>query len=261
MKLSDFDYTLPRELIAQRPLSERDASRLLVLERSAGRITHTSFRDLPHFLAPGDLLVLNDTRVFPARLYGRKAPAGGRVELLLLQDLGGETWVALLKPYGRVRAAHRLAFADGMEAVVEERLGEGQVVVRFFGGGPFWPWLEAHGRTPLPPYIKRQADDPREAEDRERYQTVFAARRGAVAAPTAGLHFTERVFETLADRGIAWVTLTLHVGLGTFQPVATERLEEHVMEVERYEVGQETARAVNQAVAEGRRVLAVGSTV
>ncbi|MFQ6672460.1 MAG: S-adenosylmethionine:tRNA ribosyltransferase-isomerase, partial [Candidatus Tectimicrobiota bacterium] len=146
MKLSDFDYPLPRELIAQRPLSERDASRLLVLDRSSGEVTHATFRDLPQVLTPGDLVVLNDTRVFPARLHGRKATTGGRVEVLLLTELGQQMWVALLKPYGRVRAAQRLAFADGMEAVVDEQLGEGQVVVRFFGGWPFGPWLEAHGR-------------------------------------------------------------------------------------------------------------------
>lgn len=261
MKLSEFDYTLPPELIAQRPLGERDASRLLVLERTSGRITHAGFLDLPRLLEPGDLLALNDTRVFPARIYGRKAPTGGRVELLLLEDLGQERWRALIKPYGRVRAPQRLAFADGMEAVVEEMLGDGQAVVRLFGGGPFPAWLEAHGRTPLPPYIKRRTDEPlEEKEDRERYQTLFAAKRGAVAAPTAGLHFTERVFEGLADRGIEWVAITLHVGLGTFQPVGTERLEDHVMEAERYEVGREAAQAVRRAAAEGRRVIAVGST-
>ena len=201
MKLSDFDYTLPPELIAQRPRAERDASRLLVLERGSGRVTHSRFLDLPNFLEPGDLLVLNDTRVFPARLFGRKATTGGRVEVLLLEELGHQTWVALLKPYGCIRASQRLAFADGMEAVVEERLGDGQAVVRFFGGGPFRPWLSANGRTPLPPYIKRDPDEPlEEKEGRERYQTVFAARPGAVAAPTAGLHFTERMFEALSDR-------------------------------------------------------------
>lgn len=261
MKLSDFDYTLPPELIAQRPLAERDASRLFVLERDSGRVTHSRFLDLPNFLEPGDLLVLNDTRVFPARLFGRKATTGGRVEVLLLEELGHQTWVALLKPYGRIRASQRLAFADGMEAVVEERLGDGQAMVRFFGGGPFRPWLEAHGRTPLPPYIKRDPDEPlEEKEDRERYQTVFAARPGAVAAPTAGLHFTERMFEALSDRRVEWVTITLHVGLGTFQPVATERLEEHVMEEESYEVGREAAEAINRAAADGRRIIAVGST-
>jgi S-adenosylmethionine:tRNA ribosyltransferase-isomerase len=160
-----------------------------------------------------------------------------------------------------VKAYQRLAFADGMEAVVEERLGDGQVVVRFSGGGPFWPWLDAHGRTPLPPYIKRDPGKAlEEKEDRERYQTVFAARRGAAAAPTAGLHFTERVFGALSDRGIEWVTITLHVGLGTFQPVATERYEEHVLGEESYEVGPEAAEAVNRAAAEGRRIIAVGST-
>ncbi len=261
MKLSDFDYTLPPELIAQRPLGERDASRLLVLERTSGRITHAGFLDLPRLLEPGDLLALNDTRVFPARIFGRKAPTGGRVELLLLEDLGQERWRALIKPYGRIRAPQRLAFADGMEAVVEEMLGDGQAVVRLFGRGPLPAWLEAHGRTPLPPYIKRRADDSvEEKEDRERYQTLFAAKRGAVAAPTAGLHFTERVFEGLADRGIERVAITLHVGLGTFQPVGTERLEDHVMEAERYEVGREAAQAVRRAAAEGRRVIAVGST-
>lgn len=261
MKLSEYDYTLPAELIAQRPLPERDASRLLVLDRYSGRTTHARFLDLPNFLEPGDLLVLNATRVFPARIQGRKAATGGRVEALLLKDLGHQMWVALLRPYGRVKASERLAFADGMDAVVEERLGDGQAVLRFLGGGPFWPWLEAHGRTPLPPYIKRDPDEAlEEKEDRERYQTVFAARRGAVAAPTAGLHFTERVFEALADRGVEWVTITLHVGLGTFQPIGTENLEKHVLEAERYEIGPEAAEAVNRAAAEGRRIIAVGST-
>jgi S-adenosylmethionine:tRNA ribosyltransferase-isomerase len=261
MKLSDFDYPLPAELIAQSPLAERDASRLLVLKRSSGRVTHSEFRELPAFLEPGDLLVLNDTRVIPARLFGQKALTGGRVELLLLQDLGSETWVALLRPYGRARASQRLVLDGGMEAAVEEKLGDGQAVVRFFGGGPFWPWLEAHGRTPLPPYIKRGAGEPLEEKlDRERYQTVFAYRRGAVAAPTAGLHFTEEVFEALALRGVECVTITLHVGLGTFQPVASETVEEHVMEEECFEISQEAASAVNGAALEGRRIIAVGST-
>lgn len=261
MRLSDFDYTLPTELIAQRPLAERDASRLLALDKRSGRITHSTFRDLPRYLEPGDLLVLNDTRVIPARLYGRKALTGGKVEVLLLQELGNETWVALLKPYGRARIHQRLAFSGGMEAVIEEKLGDGQAVVRFFGGGPFWSWLEAHGRTPLPPYIKRDPDQPlEEKEDRDRYQTVFADRLGAVAAPTAGLHFTSEVFEALAERGVEWVTVTLHVGLGTFQPVGTDTVEEHDMEAERYEISEKTASAVNRAVADGRRIFAVGST-
>lgn len=261
MRLSEFDYTLPPELIAQRPLAERDASKLLVLQRSSGRITHSTFRDLPSFLEPGDLLALNDTRVIPARLHGRKALTGGKVEVLLLQELGKEAWVALLKPYGRARANQRLAFSGGMEAVVEEKLGEGQVVVRFFGGGPFRPWLEAHGRAPLPPYIKRDPDQPlEEKEDRERYQTVFADHQGAVAAPTAGLHFTPEVFEALAERRVERAVVTLHVGLGTFQPIGTDSIEEHKMEAESYEISEGDASAISRAAKEGRRIIAVGST-
>ncbi len=257
MKPSDFDYDLPERLIAQEPAQPRDASRLLVLPRGEGPSRHLRFSDLPEVLAPGDLLVLNDTRVIPARLVGRKE-SGGRCELLLVADLGGagDRWRAMGQGSKPLRPGSRLAFGE-LSARVEAALGEGFFVVRFDRGGPaLLTALQREGRVPLPPYIRREAT----GADRERYQTVVAREPGSAAAPTAGLHFTEQLLGRLAEHGIARATVTLHVGPGTFLPVRAETLAGHRMHPERYHVPEETARAVAACRERGSRVVAVGTT-
>ena len=257
MKPSDFDYDLPEGLIAQEPVEPRDASRLLLLPRAGGPSRHLRFSDLPEVLAPGDLLVLNDTRVIPARLVGRKE-SGGRCELLLVADLGGagDRWRAMGQASKPLRPGSRLAFG-GLSAEVEAAEGEGFLVVRFDRGGPeLVAALEREGRVPLPPYIRREPTD----ADRERYQTVLAREPGSAAAPTAGLHFTERLLGRLGERGVARATVTLHVGPGTFLPVRAETLAGHRMHAERYFVPEETVRAVAACRERGGRVVAVGTT-
>ena len=247
MELSDFDYELPRELIAQQPLAERDASRLLVLPRAGGPLEHRSVRDLPSLLRPGDLLVLNDARVIPARLHGRKAGTGGAVELLLVEPLGGADWLALGQASKPLRAGAVVEVLGSAVEIVQIR-GGGELVVRLpLEGEKLWEFLDRAGEVPLPPYIEHKPD----ARDAERYQTVFARERGAVAAPTAGLHFTP---ELLAQLPVAYITL--HVGPGTFLPVRAQRIEEHRMHRERYFVPDTTARALQKA----SRVIAVGTT-
>jgi len=253
LRLSDFAFDLPEELIAQTPAVDRDRSRLLVLDRRTGAVSHRVFSDIGEYLVPGDLLILNDTKVFPCRLQARKA-GGGKAELFLLEEQGINIWQALIK--GGVEAGKRVAIAPGIEAEVLSAAHDGVRLVRFHGVADIRARLDELGRTPLPPYIKR---DPG-AEDRERYQTVYASREGAVAAPTAGLHFTDTLLERLRDQGVGTAMVTLHVGPGTFQPVRTEELSEHRMHAERYEVPEETAEQVNRARAEGRRVIAVGTT-
>lgn len=257
MKPSDFDYDLPERLIAQEPVEPRDASRLLVLPRGGGPTRHLRFSDLPEVLAPGDLLVMNDTRVIPARLVGRKE-SGGRCELLLVADLGGagDRWRAMGQASKPLRAGSRLAFGD-LHARVEAAEGEGFFAVRFDRGGPaLLEALEREGRVPLPPYIRREPT----AADRERYQTVLARRPGSAAAPTAGLHFTERLLARLDRRGIRRATVTLHVGPGTFLPVRAATLAGHRMHPERYFVPEEAARALADCRERGGRVVAVGTT-
>ena len=247
MDLAEFDYELPRELIAQRPLGQRDASRLMVLPRGSGPVEHRSVRELPSLLRPGDLMVLNDARVIPARLHGHKAKTGGTVELLLVEPLGGQEWLALGQSSKPLRAGATVEVMGSAIEVVQVR-GGGELVVRLpLEGERLWAFLEQAGEVPLPPYIEH-APGP---EDRERYQTVYARERGAVAAPTAGLHFTP---ELLARLNVAYVTL--HVGPGTFLPVRTQRIEEHRMHSERYFVPAATAEALQKA----GRVIAVGTT-
>ena len=247
MDLADFDYELPRELVAQRPLPERDASRLMVVPRSGGPVEHRTVRELPSLLSPGDLLVLNDARVIPARLRGRKAATGGAVELLLVEPLGGQDWLALGQSSKPLRAGAMVEVLGSLVQIVQLR-GGGEMVVRLpLEGDALWAFLDRAGEVPLPPYIEH-APGP---EDRERYQTVYARERGAVAAPTAGLHFTP---ELLAQLNVAYVTL--HVGPGTFLPVRAQRIEDHRMHSERYFVPEATARALQEA----RRVIAVGTT-
>jgi S-adenosylmethionine:tRNA ribosyltransferase-isomerase len=264
VRVSEFDFDLPPDLIAQAPPSERGRSRLMRLDRVSGDVTHGVFGDLPGLLRAGDLLVLNDTRVFPARLLGRREPGGGAVECLLVARLetapGEERWRALVSPGARVGVGARLVF-DGpggrLEGEVVERSDAGRIVcLSTQDGSPVMSAIERLGHMPLPPYIKR----PDEASDRDRYQTVFARHEGSVAAPTAGLHFTPETLAALDRAGVERTTLTLHVGYGTFQPVRSEFVADHRMGSEAYEVGPAAAAALSRARAEGRRVVAVGTT-
>jgi len=248
---SDFDYDLPASSIAQEP-APRGESRLLVLDRT-GPDRHAHVCDLPRLLRPGDLLVLNDTRVIPARLFGRST-GGGKMEILLIEPLAEREWDALVRPGRRARPGARIEIAEGLTAEVADKR-EDRYRLRF--SEPVEPHLERLGHIPLPPYIHR----PDTPEDRERYQTVYASRPGAVAAPTAGLHFTEELLREIETAGIELAQVTLHVGIGTFKPVSAERIEEHRMERERYEIGEETAEALRRAREAGRRIVAVGTTV
>ncbi|HEX5709508.1 MAG TPA: tRNA preQ1(34) S-adenosylmethionine ribosyltransferase-isomerase QueA [Pyrinomonadaceae bacterium] len=272
MLISDFDYELPEELIAQRPAERRDASRLLVVERESATWRERTFTQLPEELRAGDCLVVNDTRVFPARLAGRREPSGGRVELLLVRELEGRAgeeragrarvWEALAKPARRLTRGTRATFAGGrLRAEVVEEREDGRRVVRFETDEDFDAVVEESGRMPLPPYIKRDEHDAAARDfDRERYQTVYAERRGAIAAPTAGLHFTPRVLEEARARGVTLARVTLHVGYGTFAPVRAEDLSEHHVAAERFEITDSASRIINDARASGGRVVAVGTT-
>jgi len=266
MLVSDFDYNLPERLIAQEPVEQRDRSRLLVVDRASGTFKDSVFAELPEYLKPGDLLVLNNTRVFPARLIGRrlrKTPRGdtvlgGRVEVFLVSRLEPLLWETLVKPGRALLPGARVEFARGKltAEVIEWREG-GRRVVRFEAEGDFDEIIDRIGRTPLPPYIKRDEED---RLDAERYQTVFARVRGAVAAPTAGLHFTPELLEGLRAGGVEIAEITLHVGYGTFQPVRVDRVEDHRVEPEAYSISEQAAAQVNRAISEGRRIIAVGTT-
>lgn len=256
MLVSEFDYLLPPELIAQKPAARRDASRLMAMERATARITHGRFSDLPEYLRPGDVLVVNDTRVYPARLTGLKKDTGGRVEALLTRDAGGGVYEALVK--GAPRAGAALVFGGELEAAVEKDLGGGKRLIRFERAAGLDEAIDRLGRMPLPPYIDQSTRA--EEEDRQRYQTVYAKNRGAVAAPTAGLHFTPELLGRIKDMGVSVAGVTLHVGPGTFMPVRVDSVEEHVMDTEEYEVTPEAAGIINSARASGGRVVAVGTT-
>ena len=260
MRLSDFDYELPTELVAQEAAPVRDAARLLRLDRATGERSHHRVADLDTLLEPGDVLVVNDTRVVPARLLGRREPSGGAVECLLLTRLDGERWDALVHPGQKLKVGSRAAFEVGghrLELEVLARHHHGRRTIRLRADdGEVDTAIDAIGHVPLPPYIKR----PDRPVDHERYQTVFAAIRGSVAAPTAGLHFTPALLERLRSRGVERHAITLHVGYGTFEPVRTEDVEAHRVATERYAVPESTATAVNRALDEGRRVVAVGTT-
>ncbi len=260
MKVSDFDFDLPAGLVAQEP-APRGASRLLVLNRSTGEKAHVSIADLPELLQTGDALVVNDTRVFPARLLGRRVPSGGAVECLLVGRLEGDRWDALMHPGQKLREGARVTFGAaprGLHAEVLERRFHGRRTIRLWtdDGAGIDERVDELGHVPLPPYIKR-AD---RAEDRERYQTVYAQARGSVAAPTAGLHFTADLLDRLAARGVERIAITLHVGYGTFKPVRTDEVEEHQVDPEAYDISPVAAGALNRALDEGRRVVAVGTT-
>ena len=260
MKTSDFDYALPPERIAQTAAEPRDAARLMVLRRDGDGVEHRAVRDLPDLLAPGDLLVLNDTRVIPARVFGRKIRGGGAAELLFLEEAPDGTWEVLLRARRRPKPGDRIALPGGAEATLLEDGAMGRARVRVAAPAPVIAWLETAGVPPLPPYIRRDGRDPdRTAADRARYQTIYAAQPGAVAAPTAGLHFTPELFERLEARGIGRVAITLHVGLGTFRPVTAENAEEHRMEAERYAVTRPRRGGRRIAPRAGGRIVAVGS--
>ena len=269
MELSEFDYFLPEKCVALYPTKDREGSRLLQLDRHTGAVSHHRFSDLPALLRPSDLLVLNNTQVFPARLLGRRlglesgprgrhSPVCSQIEVLLVKPLEQESWEVLVRPGRKVRVGEVIIFGEGeLQCEILERGEYGVRRVRFQCKGDFTSQVDRLGHVPLPPYIHRE-DEPL---DRLRYQTVYASRRGAVAAPTAGLHFSEGVFQRLREKGISWCEITLHIGLGTFQPVRSERIEEHRMEKEWYEINESAAQAVRSAKSQGRRIVAVGTTV
>jgi S-adenosylmethionine:tRNA ribosyltransferase-isomerase len=259
MLLSEFDYELPAESIAQEPLEQRDASRMLVLDRKERRWFDSQFSSMAQYLRPNDVLVLNNTRVFPARLIGRRDPSGGRVEVLLVRQLGPLWWEALVRPGHSLKARERLRFADTrLQAEIVSVLEGGRRVLRFECDDSLEGILDQCGEVPLPPYIKRPTGST--AQDRGRYQTVYANNRGAVAAPTAGLHFTKSVLERLREQSIEIVEITLHVGYGTFEPVRVDDIAQHRVAPEVFEISSHSASIINNARAKGGRVVAVGTT-
>ena len=251
----DFDFELPEELIAQTPLSDRSSSRLLVVDRETGKFEDKHFYNIIDELAPGDALVMNDTRVLPARIYGEKQETGAHLEILLLNNIEGDTWETLIKPAKRAKVGTKITFGDGrLEAVVEEELDHGGRIIRFQYKGIFLEILESLGEMPLPPYIKERLEDP------DRYQTVYAKENGSAAAPTAGLHFTPELLEQIAAKGVKLVYLTLHVGLGTFRPVSVDNIADHEMHSEFYRLTEEAAAQLNEVRANGGKIVAVGTT-
>jgi S-adenosylmethionine:tRNA ribosyltransferase-isomerase len=268
VQVSDFHFHLPTELIAQQPLAARDSSRMLHLQRTSGRYSDRLFRDFPDLLRPGDLVVFNNTRVFPARLYGRREGAHGRIEVLLTRQLATDPndWECLVRPGRKIGVGERLFFGDRdelqaneLQAEVLTRAGFGERQIRFHSfknNDDFFAALDRIGHVPLPPYIAR----PDSSGDRERYQTVYAKQRGSIAAPTAGLHFTPEILDRIRQRGIETADITLHVGLGTFQPVRVDRVEDHKLHSEPYSISASAASAINLALGAGRRIIAVGTT-
>jgi len=255
LKVSDFDYELPEELIAQHPLQRRDMSRLLVYDRKSKDIHHRIFKDIGEYLKAGDCLVINDTKVIPARLYGVREDSGGAIEFLLLERLADNKWEVLVKPGRRAKIGARFIFGDGLLTAEVLDIGkEGERIVQFKYKGIFEEILDQIGNMPLPPYIHE------DLEDKNRYQTVYAQHYGSAAAPTAGLHFTEELINDLKSKGVNIAKVTLHVGLGTFRPVKTDIVEEHSMHAETYLVSQETADIINRCRKNGGRIVAVGTT-
>lgn len=255
MNINDFDFYLPEELIAQVPLEDRTASRLMVLDKETGEVSHRSFKDIVSFLRKGDCLVLNDTKVLPARLIGEKEGTGAAIELLLLKQLEGDRWETLVKPAKRLKIGTTVIFGDGRLRAVCSGIGDqGSRIMEFSYEGIFYELLDQLGDMPLPPYIKEKLDD------RDRYQTVFAKERGSAAAPTAGLHFTEELLDQLRDAGVTIAFITLHVGLGTFRPVSVDSIEDHDMHSEYYHISNETAQTLNEVRQSGGRIITVGTT-
>ena len=254
MKTRDFWYDLPEELIAQTPLQKRDASRLMVLDKQTGEVSHKHFYNILEYLNPGDCLVMNDSRVLPARLLGHR-PTGGAVELLLLRDLGNKQWECLAKPGRKLLEGQQIVFGDGeLTAVVQKVCEDGNRIVEFVYEGIFLEVLERLGKMPLPPYIKA------ELQDQERYQTVYSREVGSAAAPTAGLHFTNELLEQIRRKGIQTAFVTLHVGLGTFRPVKVEDIHSHHMHSELCMISEETANVLNETKVRGGRIICVGTT-
>jgi S-adenosylmethionine:tRNA ribosyltransferase-isomerase len=259
MLISDFDFALPDELIAQEPLARRDASRMLAVDGAAGAWRDEAFTDFPTHLRAGDVMVLNNTKVFPARLAGRREPTGGRVEVFLIRELEPLVWETLARPGRRLMPGQRINFGGGrLRGEVLAAAPDGRRTVRFSGDEPFAALVDELGRTPLPPYIKRDADG--SDADRERYQTVYARQRGAIAAPTAGLHFTPQILQQVKERGARVVEITLHVGYGTFEPVRAADVAQHRVAAESYEITPEAAEIINETRAGDGRLLAVGTT-
>ena len=255
MKISDFDFYLPEELIAQHPLEKRDESRLMILDKKTGEIEHKRFYDIIDYLNKGDTLVLNNTRVMPARLIGEKENTGGKIEFLLLKRVEGDKWECLAKPGKSAREGRRFTFGNGiLKAEVIEVLENGNRIVEFYYEGIFEQVLDSLGEMPLPPYIHEKL------EDKERYQTVYSKEKGSAAAPTAGLHFTKELLKKIEDKGVNIVYLTLHVGLGTFRPVKVENIENHNMHSEFYMLSKESAEVINETKKRGNRVISVGTT-
>ena len=255
MKVSDFYYDLPEELIAQEPIPDRQMSRLLVLDKNTGSMEHRIFKDILEYINEGDCLVLNDTRVIPARLLGEKEGTGGKIEFVLLKKMENDVWEVILKPGKRAKPGSRFAFGDGaLKAEVLQIVEEGNRLVRFEYDGVFEEVLDRVGIVPLPPYITKRL------EDSERYQTVYSKHKGSAAAPTAGLHFTKELLKEIENKGVDIAYVTLHVGLGTFRPVKVEVIEEHKMHSEYYSINEEDCRKINTAKEKGKRVIAVGTT-
>ncbi|MFL0194395.1 tRNA preQ1(34) S-adenosylmethionine ribosyltransferase-isomerase QueA [Clostridium sp. WILCCON 0269] len=255
MEVTDFDFYLPEELIAQKPLKQRDEGRLMILDKNTGKIEHRVFKDIINYLNPGDCLVLNDTRVLPARLIGIKEDTGGRMEFLLLKRREQSLWETLVKPGKRAKVGSRFDFGNGqLKAEIVNVKQDGNRIVKFEYSGIFEEILDKLGEMPLPPYIKEELDD------KEMYQTVYSKEEGSAAAPTAGLHFTEELLKRLCEKGVKLAFLTLHVGLGTFRPVKVKNIEEHNMHSEFYSMSKETADMINKAKESGHSVIAVGTT-
>ncbi|MBS5306284.1 MULTISPECIES: tRNA preQ1(34) S-adenosylmethionine ribosyltransferase-isomerase QueA [Clostridium] len=255
MKVSDFDFDLPEELIAQHPLEKRDSSRLMVLDKNTGEIEHRSFHDVIEYLNEGDTLVLNNTRVMPARLIGEKEGTGGKIEFLLLKRIEGDRWECLAKPGKRAKIGQKFTFGEGkLKCTVVDIVEEGNRIIEFSYEGIFEQVLDELGEMPLPPYITEKL------EDKERYQTVYSKEKGSAAAPTAGLHFTEELLREIKAKGVNIAYLTLHVGLGTFRPVKVEDINEHIMHSEYYHLDKENADLINETKKRGNKVIAVGTT-
>lgn len=256
MKVEDFDYELPERFIAQKPVEKRDSSKLMVLDRKNDTISHRHFSDILEYLNEGDCLVLNNSKVIPARLFGEKESTGVKVEFLLIKRIEGDTWETMVRPGRRLKKGDRVKFGEDFAAVIKDYGNDGTRIVEFEYKGIFMERLEELGNMPLPPYIER----PDNSDDRERYQTVYCKDEGSVAAPTAGLHFTEELLKKAEEKGVKLVYVTLHVGIGTFRPVKCEDVEDHHMHFEEYHIDKEAADTINSVKRNGGRVIAVGTT-
>lgn len=254
MKVEDFNYNLPEELIAQTPLLNRSESKLLVVDKKTGEMSHHHFYEIVDMLDENDCLVLNDTKVLPSRIYGKKVDTNANIEMLLLKDLGDDTYEVLARPGRRLKVGTEVNFSDLFTGVITEKLEDGIFHVKFLYEGIFLELLDKLGEVPLPPYIHKKL------ADKERYQTIYAKNLGSAAAPTAGLHFTQEILEKLKNKGVTILYITLHIGLGTFRPVVAEDVEKHHMHTEKYYMSAEVARKLNKAKQEGKRIISVGTT-